>query len=140
MYGEPSMKKILLLFCIFCLCLSLFACKEGEGGEITSKTVVGNYIWEKEGFGGPFNIYLKKDGTCNYYVGYLSSYFGTGTWSLEAGIVTIVETKESSGFDHVFHFRAEKDALVFIGEGSDQFMYTVVNDGDKFLRSEVEGE
>ena len=134
------MKKTILLFCIFCMCFSLSACTGAHDGNATMKSVAGNYIWEKEGFGGPFNIYLKKDGTCNYYVGYLSSYFGMGTWSLEDGIVTIVETKESSGFDHVFHFRAEGDALVFIGEGSDQFMYTVVNDGDKFLRSEVEGE
>ena len=127
------MKKMLLLFCICCLCFSLFACQNPQDGEITKKSVVGNYIWEKEGFGGPFNIHLKADGSCTYYVGYLSSHIGAGTWSLENGVITIREKMESS--ENIFHFRAEKDALIFIKENSDRFLHITVEDGDKFKRS-----
>ena len=132
------MKKTLLLLCVFSLCFSLVACKGTQNGEITMKSVAGNYIWEKEGFGGPFNIYLKKDGSCTYYVGYNSDHLGKGSWSLDDGIVKIVETKESSGFDNIFYFRADGNSLVFIKESSDQFMYLALNDGEKFLRSKVD--
>ena len=88
------------------------------------------FVWEKEGFGGDFTIMLNDDGTYMYYVGALSSYIGSGRWSLQEGKVVLTET---SGYDNVFSFAIKGDDLVFIKEGSSEFMYVTVEDGDRFI-------
>ena len=94
--------------------------------EIGGKT----FVWEKEGFGGDFTITLDKDGTYQYYAGALSSYIGFGDWTEEDGILTLTE---KSGYDNIFHFAVKNGELVFISEGSSQFMYVTVENGDRFL-------
>ena len=88
------------------------------------------FVWEKEGFGGDFTIQLNDDGTYMYYVGALSSYIGSGRWSLQEGKVVLTET---SGYDNVFYFAVKGDDLVFIRDGSSEFMYVTVEDGDRFI-------
>ena len=129
---------MLLILCILCTCVSLFACVDPQGDGVTKKSVVGNYIWEHEGFGGPFNIYLKSDGSCSYYVGYLSSHIGSGSWSLSDGVVTIKETTANG--ENTFYFQAQKDTLIFIAENSSRFQFITVEDGDKFERSATKAD
>ena len=88
------------------------------------------FVWEKEGFGSDFTIRLNDDGTYMYYAGALSSYIGSGRWSLQEGTVILSET---SGYDNVFRFAAVGNDLVFIKEGSSEFMYVTVEDGDRFI-------
>ena len=90
------------------------------------------FVWEKEGFGGDFAILLRYDGTYAYYVGPLSSYIGTGSWTLEDGIITL---KDDTGYGFVHRFRNEDKVLRYIAEGSDGFMGVKVSDGDRFLLS-----
>lgn len=90
-----------------------------------------SYVWEKEGFGGYFVITLQKDGTFSYYEGMLSSHIGLGNWTVKDGILTM---SEKQGKERIFRFSADDNALVFIGEGSDRFVYVSVMDGDKFIK------
>lgn len=68
-----------------------------------------NYLYEKEGFGGDFIIQMKGDGTFSYYEGELSSYIGTGEWKLDG------------------------NTLIFQSEGSDNFIYIKVSEGERFF-------
>ena len=88
------------------------------------------YVYEGEGFPDKFAITLFEDGTFSYYEGMLSSYIGLGTWVEEDGIVTLT-TK--SGYDLVHRFRREENALTFITEDSDNFIYVKVTDSERFF-------
>ena len=118
---------VLLLFA------GLAACKGKQGGadSLAGKT----FVWEKEGFGGDFTITLKKDGTFEYYEGYLSSFIGTGTWKVRNSILVLLES-EDTGYGRIFRFSVGEDELRFLGGGSDDFGYVQVKDGDRFLLSE----
>ncbi len=93
--------------------------------------MVRSFVYEKPGFGEEFRIYLHSDGTYNYYEGFLSSYMGDGTWALEDGILAMTERDYGDG-SPVYRFRYSDDALTYIAEGSDQFSYIKVADGEKF--------
>lgn len=104
---------------------------ESESDREIKKMIGGNsYVWEKEGFGGCFVITLVKDGTFSYYEGMLSSHIGLGNWTVKDGILTLTEKNNK----RTYLFSAQNDALVFIGEGSDRFVYVSVMDGDKFIK------
>ena len=96
--------------------------------------LTGTYVWEKEGFGGDFSITLKKDGTFTYYEGLLSSFFGEGTWIDNDGILILAEHRSERIID--YYFKTDKDALVFIGEGSGSFIFCDVADGDRFIKND----
>ena len=125
-------KGFIILLILLPIIVILCACRGGNGGdsemnaEISGKT----FVWEKPGFGGDFTITLQKNGKYEYYVGFLSSYIGMGTWNEENGIVTLTET---SGYDNLFRFAVKEGGLSFIAEGSSKFMYVTVEDGDMFL-------
>ena len=117
--------------------LLLTACRQHTQADenVTEKDIgVKTYVWEKEGFGGDFTIELCEDGTFEYYEGALSSYIGSGKWSLEKGIVTLDE--DDSGYGLSFRFAVRSGDLVFLSEGSDMFIYTKVKEGDRFSPSE----
>ncbi len=125
------MKKLrIVLLCAALLCtLSLFGCTRG----ITDKDIADNtYIYEGDGFGGDFSIALQKDGTMSYYEGMLSSHIGVGTWTLEDGILSISEGNGRGG-QRVNRFRVEEDALIFLKDGSANFIYLHIEDGERFL-------
>lgn len=134
------MKKAIGILLILASAVCLAACRSGvKADENAVPEKVGNktYVWEKDGFGGEFRITLYGDGTYEFYEGFLSSYIGFGTWTLEKGIVTLTEGE--GGYDLVFRFAVRSGELVFIREGSSQFIYTKVEEGDRFLPSESFG-
>ena len=88
------------------------------------------YVYEGEGFPDKFAITLFEDGSFSYYEGMLSSYIGFGSWEENDGMITLT-TK--SGYDLVHRFRIVENALVFIAEDSDNFIYVKISDGEKFL-------
>lgn len=94
------------------------------------------YVYEKEGFGGPFTIELYPDGTFQYYEGYLSSYIGFGTWEMDGNLLTLRE----HDYGLVNHFTITPEGLVFQAEGSDNFFYKEVAEGDRFLGPPLETE
>lgn len=85
-------------------------------------------LYEKEGFYGDFTITLYNDGTFTYYEGMASSYIGMGTWEQDGDIVTLSDDH----FTITNHFTMEGDDLVFIREGSSNFIYVRVQDGERF--------
>ena len=125
------MKRIVICILALGMALSL-ACGKTDGSlrdAIAGKT----FVWEKEGFGGDFTITLNEDGTYRYCEGYLSSYIGFGTWTVENGAVILTE---QGGQDAVYCFAVKDGALVCRKDGSDRFLYTDVTDGDRFLPTE----
>ena len=128
------MKKTVLFLIFLTITAGLCACGGCvKGGKNAMDTEIGGktYVWEKPGAGGDFSIILRKDGTFQYYAGFLSSYIGNGTWEAEKGIVTLSE--KSTYVDNVFRFEVKNGGLAFIADGSNKFMYVTVEDGDMFL-------
>ncbi len=102
-----------------------------------------------------FTLRLYGDGTFQYYETTYSSHIGLGTWAYEDGVVTLTEERSrmvggteeeiSEGVfqmvggtmeDYEAHIRLRvtEDGLAYLAEGSDNFYYIEVQDGDPFLR------
>ncbi len=121
------MKRLFCLILAAALLLTLTACGAVEKEDLFEKT----FRYEKEGAGGAFTVALHSDGRVSYYEGFFSSHLGMGTWTLEGDVLTIVEAKET-GFASCNHFHVTKNALIFREEGSTNFLYVKVSDGEKF--------
>lgn len=108
--------------------LLLSGCAEAEPAPDAAGKI---YHYEKEGFGGIFALRIETDGTFGYYEGGLSSYIGDGEWEQDGDTLTLREELA----DHTFvrHFAVEEDALRFLAEGSDNFIYVKVADGERFF-------
>ena len=104
-----------------------------EDREMFNKIAGRTFCWEKEGFGSDFTVSFKPDGTYAYYEGVLSSYIGMGTWSVKDGIITMAET---GGYDFIYHFAIDGDDIVYIARNSSKFIYSHVEDGDRFIPAE----
>lgn len=126
------MMKRLFIVLVLGTAMLLSACSKPDISGIVSGR---NFIWEKEGFGGDFTITLNDDGNYTYYEGFLSSYLGYGDWTVENDTVVLTE---KGGYDAVYRFAVEDGALVYKSDGSDQFIYTTVEDGDRFTPTEKE--
>lgn len=123
------MKRTFAIILVLGLIAVLSSCSDKDdtaGDAIAGKT----FVWEKEGFGGDFTITLKEDGTYEYYAGFLSSYIGSGDWTTEDDVVILTE---NSGYDNVFRFAVKDGDLIYLSDGSSEFMYVTVEDGDRFL-------
>lgn len=92
------------------------------------------YIYENEGFFSDFAITLYEDGTFIYYEGSASSYFGAGTWKQDGDTITMTDDREA-GLGLINRFKLIGDDLVFIEQGSSNFIYVKVKDGEKFCRT-----
>ena len=97
------------------------------GTDIAGKT----YVYENEGSMGNFTITLYDDGTFTYYEGLASSYFGVGSWQMDGSIVTLADDEEL-GFPLINKFIMDGDDLVFTEQGSSNFIYVKVEEGERF--------
>ena len=96
-----------------------------------------SFVYEKEGFPDEFSIRLDSDGSFTYYEGFYSSYVGTGSWDLNGDILTLREKSYVDGtVSHVYCFNVNDDGLSYISEGSDNFMFIDVSDGERFIQKE----
>ena len=89
------------------------------------------FVYEKEGIGGLFTISFKEDGTYMYYEGDLSSYIGSGSWNIDGNTVVLSEEIR----DSVIRLKIQGDTLIYIAEGSGNFYYIKVKDGERFTLS-----
>ena len=94
--------------------------------------LAGTYLYEGGGIGGDFTVTLNSDGTYTFYEGALSSYMGAGTWDVYYDAVYLTEGE--GGFDLSFMFGIEKNALLYIADGSDAFVYIKVPDYGRFIK------
>jgi len=140
------MKKV-SLFLVIILCLTLFAAcaaPEPEQQNVEQYVVGKRFVYEGEGFMGDFTLSIYADGTFQYYEGMLSSYIGMGAWTLNSDILTIKDGSMGrlrpdgtwEYYNRVNRFRVEKDRLVWLAEGSDNFLYVDLEDGAVFLAGE----
>ena len=97
------------------------------GTDVAGKT----YVYENEGIMGNFTITLYEDGTFSYYEGNASSYFAVGIWQQDGSIVTLADD-EQLGYPLVNKFRLDGDNLIFVEQGSSNFIYVKVKEGERF--------
>ena len=88
------------------------------------------YVYEYGGFGSPFTITIFNDGTFMYYVGMLSSYIGHGNWEYNNCVLILTDVLDKPQFINKFYVK--DNCLIYIAEGSTNFMYLTVSDGAKF--------
>jgi len=89
------------------------------------------YVYEKEGIMGDFTITLYNDGTFSYYEGMASSYLGFGSWTQNGDAITLTDDGHG-GLGLINHFEFDKTDLIFIEEGSSNFIYVKVQNGERF--------
>ena len=91
-----------------------------------------------------FSITLFKDGSFYYSASPLSSYIGMGTWTREGDVITLRDGVPDTRFHEdgsasdsgsfVNCFRVDGDALVFIEDGSTNFSYRKLADGERLTQ------
>ena len=123
------MKRVFIVL-LTVMALLLSAC---SGQDISAAVSGKTFTWEKEGFGGDFTITLNEDGSYRYYEGFLSSYVGSGDWSVNNDTAVMTE---KGGYDAVFRFSVKDGDLIYRSDGSDRFIYTAVEDGDRFRQTD----
>ena len=86
-----------------------------------------------------FTIAINNDGTFTYYETLFSSHLGFGEWTLEDDVLTITESAKSITADGQIievkrqnRFLVDGDDLIFIEDGSDNFIYVKVKNGERF--------
>jgi len=89
------------------------------------------YVYENEGVMGSFTITLYENGSFTYSEGMASSYIGMGTWIQDGDIITLTD-REMAGDIRTNHFEIDGEDLVFLAEGSSNFIYVKVQRGQRF--------
>lgn len=136
------MKKILASILILTVLFVSVACQKQETNinsekSTEQKNTTSTFVYEGSGFGGGvFAIKLHSDGTFSYQQGSASNYFGTGKWSLQ-GDALCIEDDANAGYPFINYFKVVEDTLVFQAEGSTNFMYIKLSDGDRFTKKIV---
>ncbi len=95
------------------------------------------FVCEKDGFPDKFGIKLYNDGSFTYYEGMFSSYVGYGSWSLDGDTLILTENANLSGNSKIFRFKVDGNTLNYLAEGSDNFTYVKVSDGEKFKAEDL---
>ncbi len=108
---------------------------QSNSPEIVGKT----FVYEKGGFSGVegdnFEISINNDGTWTYTEGLASSHFALPekcSWVLKDGILALTE-KMYNDVEHTNYFKVDGACLIYQADGSANFIYTKVEDGDKFI-------
>lgn len=80
-----------------------------------------------------FTISFLPDGTYTWYESPVSSFIGTGTYSIEDGILTMTDDAEMTGTERLNRFKVSENSLLFVSEGSDNFNMVKLADGEEFV-------
>lgn len=129
---------VLMLTAVFLLC----GC--GGGDAIAKESVAGKiYTYTGENFSEMendlFRIAVNEDGTFSYCETLFSSYLGFGTWKMEDDMLVLTDDAQT-GYSIHNSFRIDGEELVFVEEGSTNFIYVKVKDGERFASvSDTEG-
>lgn len=116
-------KRMAILICAI-LTLPLVGC--GSGKDDFDCGIGKTYVYEKEGFYGDFKISVNNDGTFRYCEGLASSYIGMGEWQIDQNTITLTDGLFANTFE------IEKGKLIWRADGSDNFTYVKVKDGEAF--------
>lgn len=78
-----------------------------------------------------FSISISEDGTFSYSESIISSHLGFGSWEIKDDIL-VLKDDEQSGRTIENRFRIDGEELVFVEEGSSNFPYVKLQDGERF--------
>ncbi len=119
-------------------CITLY---EYVPDNVSEDSIAGKtFIYEGESFSGleddPFTIFFEENGTYTYSESLLSSYMGSGNWSIAGDVLTLAENVEATGNPWIQYFRIEGDSIIYLGTHSSNFLLIQVEDGACFTCSE----
>lgn len=114
------------------LMLLLTGC--GRSGEASDYVIGKTFVYENEGFYGDFTITVNSDGTFSYCEGFASSYIGMGNWTIEQDTLTLKNEEPILNGSHLVTnlFEIRKKKLIWREDGSDNFSYVKLKDGETF--------
>ncbi len=96
--------------------------------DIDKSAIAGKiFAYEKEGAGGYCTLSFSENGRFLYYPGKLSSYMDGGDWKVDGDTVSLIGMENKT-----IYLKITDDTLVYIAEGSDEFPYMDIKDGEKF--------
>ena len=100
-----------------------------EPSASTDNSVIAGKIfaYEKEGAGGYCTLSFNENGRFLYSPGKLSSYMSGGDWKIDGDTVSLIGMA-----DKTIYLKITDDTLVYIAEGSDEFPYMDIKNGEKF--------
>jgi|GEM_PF-1911210 len=139
--GDRIMKKITsfaLAILIALSALALVGCGEEKDAE-KAELKYGTYVRQNDDAGN-FSITINKDGTFSYYETAISSYIGMGNYTVDDGVLTLKDDNipTVSGITtQTYRFKISNDKLIYIADGSDNFMYKKLSDGAEFNYSDT---
>ena len=80
-----------------------------------------------------FSIRLNEDGTYTWYETPFSSFIGMGSYTIDEGYLYMTDDEEMTGIPRTNIFRMEGDRLYYVSEGSSNFAYVKLEDGEEFV-------
>ena len=86
------------------------------------------FAYEKDGTGGYCTLSFNENGRFLYSPGKLSSYMDGGDWKIDGDTVSLIGMENKT-----IYLKITDDTLVYIAEGSDEFPYMDIKDGEKFV-------
>ncbi len=141
------MRKMKKRICSILLMTLVLLCLQGCGEEKQKEIAVAGKVYtytgeeQSEFEMDKFTITIFEDGTFSYYETLISSYIGFGQWTLEGDILTLEDDPQVCYY-RINRFKVDGDDLVFIEDGSSNFLYKKVKDGERFsgavLTDEIE--
>lgn len=147
-------KRKIVMLCSIGLAISLSACSQTPSPEIQTeqteiventnptvnriyspKTVEDGYTYNlKQDDQREFVIELKNDGKYTFTEKKTSETVGVGVWHTEGDIMTLTQT---SGYPIVNKFKVDKETLTFVKEGSSNFPFEILKDGDIYVQTSL---
>lgn len=135
-YGGFMRTRSFFFFSLLFITFSLVGCKSKDA----RLTVAGKFFtYEKEGFGSDFQIHFLEDGKFVYYEGILSSYIGMGSWKIDGNVLIMIDGDDISDAEPYFKnkFIVKENRIIWQAEGSTNFLYLHLSNGDAFWESEA---
>ena len=106
----------------------VFVPVNSSGTDSNKSAIAGKiFAYEKEGVGGYCTLSFNENGRFLFSPGKLSNYMGGGDWKLDGDTVSLIGMVNKT-----IYLKITDDALVYIAEGSDEFPYMDIKDGEKF--------
>lgn len=125
------MKRMIVFALMLIFILTSAGCaSKGSDVSVADKM----YIYEHDGHGGEFKIVIYEGGKFLYYEGALSDHIGIGVWITVDSVISLFENGEDG---RVNHFEFDGETLKFIEEGSSNFAYVTLEEGDTFNASPI---
>ncbi len=131
------MRKIISFALVILIVLTTFmlvGCgedKEAEKAELKYGSYVRQNDDNENGLADLFTITVNKDGTFSYYETFISSYVGNGNYTVEDGVLILKDNIRGTK-TYTYRFKIANDKLIYIADGSDNFMYKKLADGAEF--------